>query len=101
MAQPEHGQYSRRRTSEESNPRATARTVSFGRIWPLAAPSGPGTGPRGEEMAGRSSGTDSQDLATILDPFRVIIRRFRARPPIRNLNIVILPQLRFLRLELC
>ena len=33
---------------------------------------GRGTGPRGEEMAGRSQGTDSQDLATILDPFRAI-----------------------------
>ena len=30
------------------------------------------TGPRNEEMAGRSRGTDSQDLATILDPFRII-----------------------------
>ena len=59
-------------TSEESNPRAAAGTVSFGRNWPLAASPGPGTSPRGEEMAGRSSGTDSQDLATILDPFQVI-----------------------------
>ena len=33
---------------------------------------GRGTGPKREEMAGRSSGTDSQDLATILDPFRAI-----------------------------
>ena len=33
---------------------------------------GRGTGPRGEKMAGRSRGTDSQDLVTILDPFRVI-----------------------------
>ena len=31
-----------------------------------------GTGPRGEKMAGRSSGTDSQEPATILDPLRVI-----------------------------
>ena len=31
-----------------------------------------GTGPKREEMAGRSPGTDSQDLATILDPFRAI-----------------------------
>ena len=30
------------------------------------------TGPRGEKMAGRSRWTDSQDLATILDPFRGI-----------------------------
>ena len=33
---------------------------------------GRGTGPRGEKMAGRSLGTDSQDLATILDPFPAI-----------------------------
>ena len=33
---------------------------------------GRGAGPRGEEMAGRSPGTHSQDLATILDPFRAI-----------------------------
>ena len=33
---------------------------------------GRGTGPKGEEMAGTSSGTDSQDLASILDPFGAI-----------------------------
>ena len=33
---------------------------------------GRGTGPRGEKMAGACPGTDSQDLATILDPFRAI-----------------------------
>ena len=33
---------------------------------------GRGTGPRGENMAGRFMGTDSQHLATILDPFRAI-----------------------------
>ena len=33
---------------------------------------GRGTGPRGEKMAVACWGTDSQDLATILDPFRVI-----------------------------
>ena len=33
---------------------------------------GRGTGPRGEEIAGRFTGTDSQYLATVLDPFRVI-----------------------------
>ena len=33
---------------------------------------GRGTGPKREEMAGRSQGTDSQDLATILDSFRTI-----------------------------
>ena len=33
---------------------------------------GRGTGPRGEKMAGRFTGTDSQDLATILDPFGAI-----------------------------
>ena len=30
------------------------------------------TGPRGEKMAGGFTGTDSQDLATILDPFRKV-----------------------------
>ena len=33
---------------------------------------GRGTGPKGEKMDGRSRGTDSHDLATILDPFRAI-----------------------------
>ena len=33
---------------------------------------GRGTGPKREEMAGRSLGVDSQDLATILDPFGAI-----------------------------
>ena len=33
---------------------------------------GRGTGPKREEMAGRSRGTNSQDLATILDPFGTI-----------------------------
>ena len=42
---------------------------SFGSILAVL---GRGTGPSGEEMAGRSPGTDSQDLATILDPFRTI-----------------------------
>ena len=30
------------------------------------------TAPRAEKMAGGSRGVDSQDLATILDPFRTI-----------------------------
>ena len=38
----------------------------------ILADLGRGTGPRGEKMAGRSPVTHSQDLATILDPFRVI-----------------------------
>ena len=33
---------------------------------------GRGTGPKGEKMAAASPGVDSQDLATILDPFRAI-----------------------------
>ena len=33
---------------------------------------GRGTGPRGEKMAAACPGVDSQDLATILDPFRAI-----------------------------
>ena len=33
---------------------------------------GRGTGPKGEKMAAACPGVDSQDLATILDPLRVI-----------------------------
>ena len=49
-------------SGEESNPRAAARMEVLGR----------GTGPRGEKMAAACPGVDSQDLATILDPFRAI-----------------------------
>ena len=38
----------------------------------ISAVLGRGTGPKREEMAGRFTGTDSQELATILDPFRAI-----------------------------
>ena len=44
----------------------------IGSLGYILAVLGRGTGPRGEKMAGRSPGTDSQDLATILDPFRAI-----------------------------
>ena len=44
----------------------------IGSLGSILAVLGRGTGPRGEKIAGRSSGTDSQDLATILDPFRTI-----------------------------
>ena len=44
----------------------------IGSLGYILAVLGRGSGPRGEKMAGRSRGTDSQDLATILDPFRVI-----------------------------
>ena len=44
----------------------------IGSLGSILADLGRGTGPRGEEMAGRFTGTDSQDLATILDPFRAI-----------------------------
>ena len=44
----------------------------IGSLGSILAVLGRGTGPRGEEMAGRFTGTDSQDLATILDPFRTI-----------------------------
>ena len=56
---------------------------------------GRGTGPRAEELAGRSRGTDSQDLATILDPFGAI---FVDLGPDRHLPLA---QLRLLRLEHC
>ena len=44
----------------------------IGSLGSILAVFGRGTGPKREEMAGRSLGTDSQDLATILDPFRTI-----------------------------
>ena len=44
----------------------------IGSLGYILAVLGRGTGPKGEKMAGRSQGTDSQDLATILDPFRTI-----------------------------
>ena len=44
----------------------------IGSLGYILAVLGRGTGPRGEKMAGACLGTDSQDLATILDPFRVI-----------------------------
>ena len=40
----------------------------IGSLGSILAVLGRGTGPRGEKMAGRSLGTDSQDLATTLDP---------------------------------
>ena len=44
----------------------------IGSLGSILAVLGRGTGPRAEKMAGRSLGIDSQDLATILDPFRTI-----------------------------
>ena len=44
----------------------------IGSLGYILAVLGRGTGPRGEKMAGGSQGTDSHDLATILDPFRAI-----------------------------
>ena len=44
----------------------------IGSLGSILAVLGRGTGPKREEMAGRSPGVDSQDLATILDPFRAI-----------------------------
>ena len=54
------------------NPRAAARMADFavsGHFWGVL---GRGTGPKGEKMAAACPGVDSQDLATILDPFRAI-----------------------------
>ena len=51
-------------------------TGVLGRLWAdsgrLGVDLGRGTGPRGEKMAAACPGVDSQDLATILDPFRTI-----------------------------
>ena len=44
----------------------------IGSLGYILAVLGRGTGPRGEKMAAACPGVDSQDLATILDPFRVI-----------------------------
>ena len=44
----------------------------IGSLGSILAVLGRGTGPKREEMAGRFTGVDSQDLATILDPFRGI-----------------------------
>ena len=44
----------------------------IGSLGYILAVLGRGTGPRGEKMAVACPGVDSQDLATILDPFRVI-----------------------------
>ena len=44
----------------------------MGSLGYILAVLGRGTGPRGEKMAGGFTGTDSRDLATILDPFRTI-----------------------------
>ena len=44
----------------------------IGSLGYILADLGRGTGPKGEKMAGGFTGTDSQDLATILDPFRLI-----------------------------
>ena len=51
---------------------AAAEGRLIGSLAYILAVLGRGTSPRGEEMAGRSPGVDSQDLATILDPFRGI-----------------------------
>ena len=44
----------------------------IGSLGYMLAVLGHGTGPKGEEMAAACPGVDSQDLATILDPFRAI-----------------------------
>ena len=51
------------------DPNARPRTGDF---LTLVVDLGRGTGPRGLEMAAACPGADSQDLATILDPFRAI-----------------------------
>ena len=53
-------------------PVAAAGGRLIGSLGYILAVLGRGTGPRGEKMAAACPGVDSQDLATILDPFRVI-----------------------------
>ena len=69
----------------------------IGSLGYILAVLGRGTCPKGEKMAAACPGLDSQDLATILDPFPVIF--VDLGPPIRDLNIVTLPQLRLLRFQ--
>ena len=59
----------------------------IGSLGYILAVLGRGTGPRGEKMAGGSQGTDSQDLATILDPFRVIFADFGILGPAPYLRL--------------
>ena len=51
------------------NPSARPQT---GHFLTFVAVLGRGMGPRGEKMVAACQGVDSQDLATILDPFRTI-----------------------------
>ena len=45
----------------------------IGSLGYIFADLGRGTAPKGEKIAAACPGVDSQDLATILDPFRVIL----------------------------
>ena len=63
------------RTLKSSGLRQTRRGLDRGldAVWTAVwTRFGRGTGPRGEKMAATCLGTDSQVLATILDPFRAI-----------------------------
>ena len=63
------------RTLKSSGLRQTRRGLDRGldAVWTAVwTRFGRGTNPRGEEMAAACLGTDSQVLATILDPFRAI-----------------------------
>ena len=54
---------------EKMTPARDPKQVTFSPFWRVL---GRGTGPRGEKMAAARPGVDSQDVATILDPFRII-----------------------------
>ena len=60
------------RVDVEVRLRSHSRGRLIGSLGYILADLGRGTGPRGEKMAAACPGVDSQDLATILDPFRAI-----------------------------
>ena len=68
----ETGQMSAVETRQMHSNIAAAGGRLIGSLGYILAVLGCRTGPRGEKMVARSRGTDSQDLATILYPFRAI-----------------------------
>ena len=68
-----HGNISRLLSMFLKNDTSSGRRGRLiGSLGYILADLGRGTGPRGEKMAVACPGVDSQDLATILDPFRTI-----------------------------
>ena len=82
--------------SNPNIPVAAARGRLTGSLGYILSDLGRGTGPRGEKMVAACPGVDSQDLATIVEPFRAI---FADLGP--DLNIATVPELKFLRNQHC